>query len=54
MNKEQVDQAFAVVAQACIAYKGDLNEHQAIQNALNVLREALKPADEVIKPEVVD
>ena len=45
MNKQE---ALNVVAQACAAFKGTLGDHQAIQQALEVLKidAAPKPAGE--------
>ena len=45
MDKQE---AFNVISQVCQAYKGDLKEHNLIQNALRVLTpEPVKPKTEV-------
>jgi hypothetical protein len=41
--KKENEEAFKVVSQACAVYQGQLQEHQAIQTALNTIREALTP-----------
>ena len=47
MDKQE---AFNVISQVCVAYKGDLKEHNLIQNALRYLTpEPVKPKPEVEK-----
>jgi hypothetical protein len=43
------DEALKIVTQVCVNYRGTLQEHQAIQTALQVIKDALEPKPE---PEV--
>lgn len=42
MNKEK---ALTIIENVCAAYKGTLQDHQNIQSALQVIKEALEPKE---------
>ncbi len=41
----QKDEAIKIIEQVCAAYKGTLQEHQAIQQALMVIKDEDKPKE---------
>lgn len=41
----KLEQAMAIVAQVCAEFKGTLREHQSIQQALQVVQDALDKSE---------
>ena len=48
INNKQLASAFNTIASVCSVYKGVLQDHQAIQASLNVLKEKLELTNEEI------
>lgn len=45
------EEAINLVTQVCVMYKGNLQEHQALQQALEVIKGLVEPVKEEKKPE---
>ena len=43
MPEPTPEQALDLVAQACAAFQGNLQQHQSLQIALKVLKDAIRP-----------
>lgn len=45
------EEAINLVTQVCVMYKGNLQEHQALQQALEVIKGLIEPGSEPVETE---